>query len=153
MKKSIFIVSLLYLMFSGDFFVKSQTYINRATGTITIDGVINEADWASAQQYNIDSIYITDDTGFTGPEDLTAYWKAVYDDNGIYILTNVTADDVHSANGSYGAPWEQDMAELYFDMNTDNLRDGFGPASSGTGHYQIAGAALNGSTTVPNLVC
>jgi hypothetical protein len=68
---------------------------------------------------------------------ITAYWKAVYDVECIYVLINVEDDNHYPAWVSEGNSWEYDKPEIYFDVN-DTLVDGLGPATGNSGHYQFA---------------
>ncbi len=126
---------------------KKQTMAYALDGNnITIDGVI-DAEWNNALQYDAATLY--HNNTFDSPADLTAYWKAGFDASGIYVLLHVTADDVHVTDYTYGASYEQDLVEVYIDMNVGNLDDGAGP-SSGNGHYQASilsesGAPVNWS--------
>jgi len=105
---------------------------------ITIDGEITEKIWESSDKYHINKPF----TGevFDDPDDLSAYLKAAWDEDGIYILVEITADDTLVTDGTYG-DWQQDMVDIYLDMNTDNLEDGNGPAGGiyeenpTNGHY------------------
>jgi hypothetical protein len=68
---------------------------------------------------------------------VTAYWKAFYDEEYIYVLINVEDDDHYPAWESGGNTWDYDKPEIYFDVN-DMLVDGKGPSIAGSGHYQFS---------------
>ncbi|HLN72291.1 MAG TPA: sugar-binding protein [Prolixibacteraceae bacterium] len=127
-----FLLSMLVCAFT--FAQKPTAAIDKATTAPQIDGVIDEL-WASVPKNNIDKAYLTDvptlgDLGST-------YWKALWDDNGIYILINVN-DDVFAPGYKYAAAdnWRYDMIEVYFDANfTKNDNKG---VNDGAGHYQVA---------------
>jgi hypothetical protein len=68
---------------------------------------------------------------------VTAYWKALWNENAIFILVNVEDENHWPSWESGGNSWEYDKIELYFDVN-DILMDGKGPAYAGAGHYQSA---------------
>ncbi|MBN2761575.1 MAG: T9SS type A sorting domain-containing protein [Bacteroidales bacterium] len=111
---------------------------------ITIDGNPLKMVWDTLPQIQIERMILSETDGFTGPEDLSAYWKACYNDDGLYVLVHVTADDIHRTDYSYGEFWEQDRIEVYVDMNSPNLYDAMGPSTgvnmgqSNNGHYQVA---------------
>lgn len=66
---------------------------------------------------------------------VTASWKAMYDDDNIYILVEVQDDDHYPAwEAGSGNFWEYDQAELFFDVN-NLLLDGLGPSAGGSGHW------------------
>jgi hypothetical protein len=130
----------------------SIAIISYATNPITIDGIIDVTEWGNATQHHIENIFVGEEDGFSGPEDLTAYWKAAYTNTGIYVLVNVIADDVHNVDLD-GIDWQQDLAEVYFDMNTNNLKDGSGPYGgqgqtpiTNNGHYSLTRPAMDDST-------
>jgi hypothetical protein len=68
---------------------------------------------------------------------VTAYWKALWDCDDIYVLICVEDDDHYPAWESGGNAWEYDKPEIYFDVN-DTLVDGLGPATASSGHYQFS---------------
>lgn len=68
---------------------------------------------------------------------VTAYWKAMYAYERIYILINVEDDNHYPAWLSEGYFWDYDRPEIYFDVN-DTLADGLGPSTLFSGHYQFA---------------
>jgi hypothetical protein len=68
---------------------------------------------------------------------VTAYWKALWDCENIYVLISVEDDDHYPGWESGGNGWEYDKPEIYFDVN-DTLVDGLGPATAGSGHYQFS---------------
>ncbi|MGE5447762.1 MAG: sugar-binding protein [Bacteroidales bacterium] len=127
-----FLLSMLVCAFT--FAQKPTAAIDKATTAPQIDGVIDEL-WANVPKNNIDKAFQADvptlgDLGST-------YWKALWDDNGIYILINVN-DDVFAPGYKYAAAdnWRYDMIEVYFDANfTKNDNKG---VNDGAGHYQVA---------------
>ena len=69
---------------------------------------------------------------------VTAYWKALWDDENIYVIINVEDDDHYPAwEVPSTSTWEYDKPEIYFDVN-DVLNDGAGPATASSGHYQLS---------------
>ena len=68
---------------------------------------------------------------------VTAYWKAVFDHECIYVIINVEDDNHYPAWVSEGNSWEYDKPEIYFDVN-DTLVDGLRPSTLFCGHYQFA---------------
>lgn len=96
--------------------------IKRAQGTITIDGVGNEATWAGIIAVQVSIQKALKDPAFKGN------FKLTYDDNNIYVLVNVT-DPTPNNNGS--TTWQSDCVELFFAMDT-NSHDYYQP-----GDWQI----------------
>lgn len=111
-----------------------------------IDGVANETVWDNAIKYDCSHPFTGEEDGFTGPEDFAGYWKTVWNDSGVFVLIQVTIDDVHYSLWSNGADWQTDVSEVYIDMNIYNLLDGLGPSSEGSGHYYFTGRTTSDST-------
>lgn len=114
--------------------------------TITIDGKADEAIWAAATNHADFRLYPVEAAQDKGASDMAGYWKALWTTTGIYVLVGVTADDV-SSDASVGADWEQDGIEIYFDMNTDNLRDGGGKGGNPAGGHYDFYAKTDATTT------
>lgn len=85
----------------------------KATTAPTIDGVGDDAVWATAQWKDANYVYLGNTTT---SDDYSARFKVVWDENKLYILSEVT-DDVLSDN--YTDPldryWEDDCWELLID--------------------------------------
>lgn len=115
--------------------------IKKATTAPVIDGTIDDV-WSTADPNLIDKPF-TGETPTLGASGDT-WWKALWDDKGIYVLINVT-DDVWAPAFASSTPttntYLYDKVEIYFDTNY-NLKDGKGPLTDGTGggngHYQLA---------------
>jgi hypothetical protein len=124
----------------------------KASKSIIIDGLLDDEDWAKATKYNID-IPFNGETIVGGAPDCSGYFQTVWSDTGIFVAVTVT-DDIRGVNldpANYGQPWYQDLVEIYFDMNTDNLQDNRGSRDS-YGHYQNAESATDGIFAVNGLL-
>jgi hypothetical protein len=126
-----------------------EAIITKAQGDITIDGVADEADWATAVGSSEWRFIVAAEADLnTGPDDFTAEWKALWSEEGIYVLVDVSVDDIVNVDpGNTGPEWHQDLVEIYFDMNTATLADtgarwGIHPE----GHYIQACGPGNGGT-------
>ena len=110
-----FLLSVLVCAYSFAQSIKPRAAIDKATTAPTIDGVIDEL-WAAVPANNIDRVYQSDvpTIGDLG----TSYWKALWEEKGIYILINVN-DDVFAPGYLYSAAdnWRYDMVEFHFDSN------------------------------------
>ncbi|MFN8206349.1 MAG: Ig-like domain-containing protein [Bacteroidales bacterium] len=133
MKRKIFTLLLGILVVGGLMAQKPNGEVKMTLTAPVIDGTI-DAIWDSANIYNIALPFQTE-TPTLGDEGETT-WKALWDDNGVYILLQVT-DDVFSPCYSGCNNWEFDKPELYFDCNYE-LVDGGGGQAGGNGHRQIA---------------
>lgn len=125
----------VYIMFFSLLFVAGATFaqkvnvdVARTLTPITIDGVEEEA-WDAVDPVNFELMLGTE------VATVTAYWKALWDADNIYVLINVEDDDHFPAWESGGNAWEYDKPEIYFDVN-DALNDAVGPATASSGHYQ-----------------
>ncbi|HAH23948.1 MAG TPA: hypothetical protein DCL77_09365, partial [Prolixibacteraceae bacterium] len=115
--------------------------IKKATVAPVIDGTVDDV-WATADPNLIDKPF-TGETPTLGASGDT-WWKALWDDKGIYVLVNVK-DDVwapfYASTDIPGNSYKFDKVEVYFDTNF-NLQDGKGPLTDGNGlgdgHYQFA---------------
>lgn len=108
-----------------------------------IDGVIDDL-WADVTQHNNDKPFVNEVP--TVGDEGTTYWKALYDDAGMYILV-VVNDDAwlpYWAPGGGANGWEYDKIELYFDTNYI-LNDGVGGQGGTSGNRQIAPDSADGS--------
>ena len=100
-----------------------------------IDGVLDEV-WTAVDQHDIVVPFRTE-TATVGPEG-TTYWKAMWADEGIYVIV-VVNDNVWSPyTGVSGTnDYNYDKVEMYFDTNYI-LEDGIGGQVGTTGNRQIA---------------
>ncbi len=109
--------------------------IKKAYTTPVLDGTVDEV-WATANIYNIDRPFGTELPTLGDPG--TTTWKALWNNEGIYVLIEVN-DDVFMPAYSGTEPWTDylyDKPEIYLDVNQFK-KDGFGPAA-GMGHYQFS---------------
>ncbi|MFY9151970.1 MAG: sugar-binding protein [Prolixibacteraceae bacterium] len=98
-----------------------------------IDGVLDDL-WETVEKHNVDKPFGTEVP--TLGDEGTTYWKALYDDAGMYIII-VANDDVWYPYTGTGNAWEFDKIELYFDTNYI-LNDGVGGQGGTSGNRQIA---------------
>ncbi len=99
-----------------------------------IDGVIDDV-WATVAQNNVILPFQLEKPTL-GAEG-TTYWKALWDDNGLYILCVVNDDVWYPWFGTTNGNYLYDKIELYFDTN-DILLDGLGAQTANSGNKQIA---------------
>lgn len=112
--------------------------IKKAEVKPVIDGVFDEV-WATTDSFVIDRPYVTDNGAPTLGEPGETYWKALWDEDGYYLIVKVT-DDAYYPNYLHpggGDAWVYDKPEIYFDVNF-NLQDGLGPQAQNSGHHQVA---------------
>jgi hypothetical protein len=113
----------------------------KTTAAVKIDGVLDDADWATATKVKINKI-MSGEAISGGPKDCSAFFQTLWADSGVFVAVTVT-DDIKGVNRTaakpFGESWNQDLVEVYFDMNVGNLKDGKGPGTSPPkGHYQNA---------------
>jgi hypothetical protein len=106
-----------------------------------IDGV-EEEEWDP-----VDPVYLEYDF-WTEQPTVTAYWKALWEDDFIYVFINVEDDNYYPGWEAGGNGWEYDKPEIYFDVN-DVLVDGKGPATASSGHYQWSPDPADGGDGTP----
>jgi len=145
MKRKIFTLILSVCLCS---FIMGQeaptAVVKRATVAPVIDGNIDDV-WATANKYTI-KVPFQAETPTLGEEGTTT-WKALWNDDGIFVLVEVN-DDVWAPAYEGNAPsqtWIYDKTEVYFDVNFDK-KDGGGTKGdgngAGNGHYQFAPAPI-----------
>lgn len=138
MKKILLPVCFLIIQVST-LLASDQVKVYHTSTTPLIDGVIDEC-WANVTAYDIDN-----DFQYETPS-VTAYWKALWDEEYIYVLLRVEDDDHWPSWVSGGSWYEYDQTEIYLDIN-DTLVDGRGVADESTGHYQAVGKFADGDAT------
>jgi hypothetical protein len=139
--RKIFTLFLSVLLVSAAFAQDNPRAVIKKTDVKpVIDGVFDDV-WATVDSQVIARPYWNSTTQVTTPTlgDLgKTWWKALWDEDGYYLIVNVDDDNYfpNYVNGS-GNPWDYDKPEIYYDVNYV-LRDGLGPSSGGSGHYQDA---------------
>ena len=119
---------------------KPEAVATKATGMpLAIDGVLDEAIWATATKYQIEKPY--NGESFDGPADCSGFFQAAWSEKGVYVAVTVT-DDITQNDQAFGPNWAQDMVELYFDVN-EVKEDGLG-TRNGSGHLQNAEIVSDG---------
>jgi len=119
--------------------------VAKATGKPVIDGVI-DALWSTTAQMNIIRPFQSE-VATVGPVG-TTYFKALWDNDGMYIVVKVNDDAWFPAwaPGGGANSYEYDNIELYFDTNYI-LADGKGGTPTATtGHRQIAPTSQDAAT-------
>ncbi|MBR4960696.1 MAG: hypothetical protein IKY52_07355 [Clostridia bacterium] len=91
----------------------SDYYATASYGTITVDGEIDAA-WANAEAFTANALKSGEEEG------ITTEWKAMWDEESLYILAVVTGDKAHytGSQQSWG-----DGIELYFDILNSKPED------------------------------
>ena len=138
--RKIFTLFLGVLLVSSAFaqYERPVTVIKKAEAKPVLDGVIDDI-WFTTDSLLVDRPYDTPNGAPTLGDPGQTYWKALWDQDGFYLLVNVT-DDAYFPNYLHaggGNAWEYDKIEVYFDVNFE-LQDGLGPSASGSGHHQMA---------------
>lgn len=136
-----FFTLLLGMMLVSSLFAqleRPETVVKKATVKPVLDGVIDDV-WGITDSLLIDRDYDTTNGPPTLGDPGQTWWKALWDNDGFYLLVNVT-DDAYYPNYVHGGgnAWEYDKIEVYFDVNFE-LEDGRGPsAGNSSGHHQMA---------------
>lgn len=109
--------------------------IKKATVKPVIDGLFDEV-WAETDSLSIERPFTGTVPTLGDPGE--TWWKALWDEDGFYVIVNVT-DDAYYPNyvAGGGNSWEFDKPEIYFDVNW-TLEDALGPSVGGSGHHQMA---------------
>jgi hypothetical protein len=98
--------------------------IREASGNVVIDGKA-EALWSQAREYKIGNvIYLPP----SNDEDFSASYKAVWDETNLYVLVDVTDENLKNDSADF---WLDDCVEVFIDA--DNSKSG----SYGSNDYQF----------------
>ncbi len=135
-----FFTLFLSVTFASFAFAQRPTDVIKKTDTKpVIDGVLDDGIWDAATVNAIDKPF-TGETPTLGDPGQTN-WRALWDDDGIYVFVTVTDDVYMPVYDHTGNSYEYDHVEIYFDTNF-LLEDGLGPQTdgngNGNGHYQFA---------------
>ncbi|HOK04251.1 MAG TPA: sugar-binding protein [Victivallales bacterium] len=86
---------------------------------IKIDGVLDEAAWSKAEPNFINELrqvfrFKGNEENWKGMQDLSAVWRALWDENNLYLAVEVT-DDSHHIQFADSQIWNQDGLQFLFD--------------------------------------
>ncbi len=101
-----------------DRFLAGFVAVSKARGTVALDGKLDESDWQRASMRKIDRAdqfrHLLPSSNWTGPEDLSAELRFLWDDRYLYIgLT--TQDDVFHNESPDNEIWRGDGVQLLID--------------------------------------
>ena len=134
MKRKIFTLLLSACLGTMAMAQAPNVIIKKAKVNPEIDGVVDDV-WADASKQNIALPYQSETPTLGEPGQTT--WQALWNDDGIFVMLQVTDDEFYPAYmNSDAADWKYDKPEIYFDVNAEK-KDGLG-SGAGKGHYQIA---------------
>ena len=138
--RKIFTLILAVLIVSTAFaqLPRPTAVIKKTTVKPKLDGVIEDL-WLATDSLLIDRPYDTPNGAPTLGEKGQTWWKALWHEDGFYLVVNVTDDNywpnyLHPGGGN---AWEYDKPEIYFDVNYV-LEDALGPSAGSSGHHQMA---------------
>jgi hypothetical protein len=116
--------------------------IQRTNTPPTIDGVGNDAVWAQATTHGNDEFFLAVNSDPDDEADLSIAWKALWDDANLYVLINVTDDEIVPDDS---CSWEDDSVEVYIDaqnLDEPDYRPGSNlPPPDGIPAYQLTAIA------------
>jgi hypothetical protein len=141
MRKVNFIISLIFVASVVIGQDKMNIEVPYTDDAPAIDG-IEDLTWDQVPAVSLDKV-----VKGTTPT-VTAYWKALWNDDALYVLVSVEDDDHWPSWKSGGSWFEYDQVEVYLDVNTI-LEDGKGPGEIGTGHYQVQPGFADGGSGIP----
>ena len=97
--------------------------IRRVTRPVVIDGKVDEI-WSEAREYKIGNVIYSP---ISSDEDLSASYKALWDEENLYVLVDVTDDNLKNDSDEF---WLDDGVEVFIDA--DNSKSD----SYGNNNYQ-----------------
>jgi hypothetical protein len=120
-----------------------QDYVIPETNTPPeIDGLNDDAVWATAAVRDFSEFFLVDTAGgdLDGPDDLSAFWQAAWDDTFLYFYAEVTDDEIVNDDS---CDWNDDSIEVYIDAQNLDVPD-YNPANvPGIPAYQFTAIAGN----------
>jgi hypothetical protein len=142
--RKVYILFISLLFSAGAAFAQDKVNVDVAkAGTAPVIDGIEEELWDA-----VDGIVMDNPKGPAEAPTLTAYWKALWDNEHIYVFINVEDDDYYPGWEAGGNGWEYDKPEIYFDVN-EVLVDGGGAGTADNGHYQWSPDPTDGGQDVP----
>lgn len=128
-KFSFLTLTLISIFFNDQLLAQQVTDI--PMGTVEIDGYIEE-DWDVCPEREINIPCQTE------IPTVTAWWKALYDADYLYVVVNVKDEGNHFPGWeSGGNRFDYDIPVFFFDWNK-HPKDGLGPSTPYSGHYMFA---------------
>jgi hypothetical protein len=119
--------------------------IGRTNTPPVLDGVGDDAVWGSAPAHGTDEFEELE-TPLDGDEDLQVTWKALWDDENLYVLIEVNDDEIINFEA---LNWEDDSLEIYVDaQNLDVAEYNPGSGAFDIPAYQFT--ALAGQEPIPD---
>lgn len=95
--------------------------IQRASSPPVIDGLGDDAVWATATAHGQDEFFeLVGDAAGDGDEDIDITWKALWDDENLYVYVEVTDDEIVADDS---CDWQDDSIEFYIDAQNLSLED------------------------------
>ncbi|MBN2754295.1 MAG: hypothetical protein JXR81_05440 [Candidatus Goldbacteria bacterium] len=98
---------------------------------ITIDGLMNESSWASAQEYQVSELCLG-----TNPNNISGSFKTLWDNDNLYVGIDVN-DSYLNATQVACANYNDSAVEIYLDMANDHGSQPY-PGSVGDFHFMIS---------------
>jgi hypothetical protein len=126
---------LIGLLFNVNLFAQ-VIHVDYALKTPKLDGYIEVDEWGSP-------VGITKVLGDELPT-VTSEWYSSFDTDNFYLAIIVNDDSILTGDEAGGADSLYDHIEVFFDVNTEDLKDGMGPADAGSGHYRFVGLLKEG---------
>ncbi|MEM7113864.1 MAG: sugar-binding protein [Chloroflexota bacterium] len=84
-------------------------HVPQTSTPLTIDGAIEER-WQTVPVYPLSKLLLGD--ALNGPEDVAAQFRLLYDQNYLYLLVQVTDDDLQQDSAEF---WQDDNVEIFID--------------------------------------
>ena len=86
-----------------------------------IDGLGTDAVWADATVHTLDEFFeLEGGDPNDGDEDMQVSWRALWDDTNLYVLVEVTDDEIINDDS---CNWEDDSVEFYIDAQNLDVDD------------------------------
>ncbi len=104
---------LLLMLVSNPATAQVAAELQKTSTPPVIDGLGTDAVWASATPHGLDEFFeLPGEEANDGPDDLQVTWRALWDDTNLYVLIELTDDEIINEDS---CDWRDDSVEIYID--------------------------------------
>ncbi|MBN2314649.1 MAG: hypothetical protein JXM79_12025, partial [Sedimentisphaerales bacterium] len=111
-RKIICLFSLVFVLSLASSLMAQDAIIPSAGSMPTIDARIDEV-WYFSSEYIIGTSQVG--TAPSSPEDCSGIWRALWNEEALFVLVEVTDESLTNDSGGGGSKWNDDSVEVYVD--------------------------------------
>ncbi len=94
--------------------------IQHTNAAPVIDGLGDDAVWQQATPHDLDEFFVAVGEELDGPEDASPTWRALWDEENLYVFVEVVDDELVNDES---CNWADDSIELYIDAQNLDVED------------------------------